>query len=103
MKDINKAGEIVYNELKKYTFEEQLDILRDCGLSNVVDSHTLIPNNKDFKIKLDTIIDMVIGECGDKIKFASWMGIKETILKKFKEFNSSNTEKLKEGENGNDI
>ena len=84
MDEISKSSEKVYNELKKYTFEKQLDILRDCGLSNIVDSHTLIPSNKDFKIKLDTVVDMIKGENGNKIKYASWNGIRESILKALK-------------------
>ena len=91
MDKISKASEIVYNELKNFTFEEQLDILRDCGLSNIVDSHTLIPSNKDFEIKLDVAINIIKGESGNKIKYASWCGIKELILNALK----STTQKSK--------
>ena len=92
------AGEEVYKIIKEFNYEDKLDILRDCGLSDIIDTHTLIPGTKDFEIKLSTIIDMIIGEYGDKIKFASWLGIKETILKGVKVLNTKNQNKGKEDE-----
>ena len=75
-----KSIDIIYKEIQKYNFEEQIEILKDCGLSNIVDSHKL-SGEESFRIILKLVIGKIRNKYGEKIKSASWNGIYNTISK----------------------
>ena len=81
MKEIDKSTDIIYKELEKYNFGEQLDILRDCGLSCIVDSHKPCTPKKSFKLILRGKIDSIKERCGNKIKGGNWEGIFDTLTR----------------------
>jgi len=79
-KKYEKSVEIIYNEIKKYDWNTQLDILRDCGLSSMIDSHRLLSGEESFRIMLKMLISKIKSR-GNEIKGASWSGIYETIIR----------------------
>ena len=77
---MEKSIKIIYDELKKFTINEQLDLLRDCGFAHMVDRYRIKPDDETFKMRLKKIISKIKEEYGNDIKEGTWSGIRERIL-----------------------